>query len=397
LLLDRPGLTEKPTVYIQVDAAETRMQGEASQMRDSLLTALTQFATLTVAKAGYAHIRSGTRSGRSYEIAMKYYGDADDKSVWWQIVDSSDGDLLKSGVEKVEISGKSPAAIRDEMAGDLARLFASTRGVINNIEIHGSQEEALGNACVLRAEYALDEGGTDRIARARNCLESSLAEVPGDPDATALLSRVVLAEGGAFTDAETRRHALDLAKGAVSAAPLSDRAQLALMSAQFAAGRIQAAIQAGNRAVELNPNNGDAAAKLSVVLYSAGYREAGVAMARDTGQSPEALPRDAILVLALDAYGSGHYSEASLLAEQINCTDFMVSTIRTAALGQLSSPEAAERMADIRRKDPDFESTFRQRVASWRLQPEIASGLEAGLVKAGAQVDPASVASVSKP
>lgn len=392
-----PAMTEKPTVYISMEAAEGRLRGEASQTRDTLMTALTQFTTLTVAKAGYSSIRSSDRTGRRYEIDIKYYGDTDDRSVWWQIADSETGDLLKSGLEKVDVSGKSPASVRLEMAGLLAQRFAATRGVINNIEIHDSPEDAIGNVCVLRAEYALDEGGADRVAGSRECLERSLAATPADPDIAALLSRILLAGRGASSDTAIQQRALQLAKGAVSSAPTSDRAHLALMVAQFAAGRMEAATLAGNRAVELNPNNGDAAAKLALVLYTSGYKDAGVAMAHDASAAPETTPRDATLVLALDAYKAGRYSEASLLSEQINCTDFLVSTIRTAALGQLNSPEASERMSEIRTKDPQFEQTFHDKVVSWRLQDDVARDLEAGLVKAGASIDQSAVASVRKP
>jgi tetratricopeptide (TPR) repeat protein len=390
-------MTEKPTVYIMMEAAEGRLSGEASQTRDTLMTALTQFTTLTVAKAGYSSVRSGRRSGRRYEIDIKYYGDTDDRSVWWQIADSETGDLLKSGLEKVDASGKSPASIRLEMAGALAQRFAATRGVINNIEIHDSPEDAIGNVCVLRAEYALDEGGADRVADSRQCLEHSLEAVPADPDAAALLSRILLAGSGGNGDPAIQLRALELAKGAASSAPMSDRAQVALMVAQFAAGRMEAAVRAGNRAVELNPNNDDAAAKLALVLYTGGYKDAGVAMAHDASAAPDSTPRDATLVLALDAYKSGHYSDASLLSEQINCTDFLVTTIRMAALGQLNSPEAGERLTKIRSKDPQFEQTFRDRVVSWRLQADLAKDLANGLIKAGAQIDPNVVASVGKP
>lgn len=390
-------MTEKPTVYVMMEAAEGRLRGEASQTRDTLMTALTQFTTLTVAKAGYSSIRSGDRAGRRYEIDIKYYGDTDDRSVWWQIADSETGDLLKSGLEKVDASGKSAASVRLEMAGALAQRFAATRGVINNIEIHDSAEDAIGNVCVLRAEYALDEGGAESVANSRECLERSLEAIPADADAAALLSRILLAGKGASSDPAIQLRALELAKGAASAAPMSDRAQVALMVAQFAAGRLEAAVRAGNRAVELNPNNGDAAAKLALVLYTSGYKDAGVAMAHDASVVPDATPRDATLVLALDAYKSGHYSDASLLSEQINCTDFLVTTIRTAALGQLNSPEASERLTEIRSKDPQFEQTFRDRVVSWRLQADLAKDLEAGLIKAGAQIDPSAVASVGKP
>jgi tetratricopeptide (TPR) repeat protein len=349
-----------------------------------LLTALTQFQTLTVAKAGYAGKRNQKVSGRAYEIDMKYYGDGDIRSVWWQIVDSQSGDLLKSGLEKIAIDGRSPAATRQEIVDVLARRFAATRGAINNIETHASSAESIGNACVLRAEYQLDDGSSDNMAAVRSCLERTLAADPSNSDAKALLARVLIAPEAAAGDAAVRARALDLANRAVSLAPMSDRAYVALMMTQFADGRIDAALQAGNRAISLNPSNPDAVAKLASVLFSAGYFDAGVAMAQDAGRAVDIVPRDAMLVLALDAYRRGDWSEASLLAEQVNCTDFVVRALRVAALGQLGSDQAKERLADVRGRDPDFERTLRWKLEARRFQPLLSAEIVAGLTKAGA-------------
>ncbi|MDR6668695.1 hypothetical protein [Rhizobium sp. 1399] len=380
----KPSLTVRPSVALSMDAVDSRLQGEASQTRDMLLTALTQFQTLTVAKAGYADKRNQKVSGRAYEIDMKYYGDGDIRSVWWQIVDSQSGDLLKSGLEKIAIDGRSPAATRQEIVDVLARRFAATRGAINNIETHAGSTESIGNACVLRAEYQLDDGSSDNMAAVRSCLERTLAADPSNSDAKALLARVLIAPEAAAGDAAVRARALDLANRAVSLAPMSDRAYVALMMTQFADGRIDAALQAGNRAISLNPSNPDAVAKLASVLFSAGYFDAGVAMAQDAGRAVDIVPRDAMLVLALDAYRRGDWSEASLLAEQVNCTDFVVRALRVAALGQLGSDQAKERLADVRGRDPDFERTLRWKLEARRFQPLLSAEIVAGLTKAGA-------------
>ncbi len=379
-----PVLTVRPSVALSMDAVDARMQGEASQTRDMLLTALTQFQTLTVAKAGYDGARTQKATGRSYEIDMKYYGDGDDRSVWWQIVDSQSGDLLKSGLETIPIDGKSPAATRQEIVDVLARRFAATRGAINNIETHANNIDSIGNSCVLRAEYQLDDGGSGDMAAVRSCLERTLAVDRNNSDAAALLARVLIAPEAAVGDAVVRARALDLANRAVSIAPMSDRAYVALMMTQFADGRVDAALQAGNRAIALNPSNPDAVAKLASVLFSAGYFDAGVSMAQDAGRAVDIVPRDAMLVLALDAYRRGDWSEASLLAEQVNCTDFVVRALRAAALGQLGSDQAKQRLADVRGRDPDFERTLRQKLEARRFQPVLSAEIQDGLTKAGA-------------
>jgi len=380
----KPPLTVRPSVTLSMDAVDTRLQGEASQTRDMLLTALTQFQTLTVAKSGYADVRTQKVVGMTYEIDMKYYGDGDIRSVWWQIVDRRSGDLLKSGLETIAIDGKSPAAARQEIVDVLARRFAATRGAINNIETHASSAESIGNACVLRAEYQLDDGSSNDMAAVRSCLERTLAADPSNSDANALLARVLIAPEGAAGDAMVRARALGLANRAVSIAPMSDRAHVALMMAQFADGRIDAALQAGNRAISLNPSNPDAVAKFASVLFSVGYFDAGVSMAQDAARAVDIVPRDAMLVLALDAYRRGDWSEASLLAEQVNCTDFVVRALRAAALGQLGSDQAKERLADVRGSDPDFERTLRRKLEARRFQPLLSAEIEEGLAKAGA-------------
>ncbi|WP_349962394.1 hypothetical protein [Rhizobium sp. ZPR3] len=378
-----PTMTTKPTLTVTMSAVSPDMAGEASLARDLLLTVLTQFQTVVVAKPTFASVRASS-TNRSYDIEIKYYGDNDDRSVWWQIVDRTSGDLLKSGVERVEASGRSAGTVREEMVGILARRIAATRGIVNTIEMQRNPKDALGNACVLRAEFALDEGGSAESAAAAGCLERTLARVPDDPDANALLARILVSPRGHTINAAIRDRALELAKRAASLAPLSDRAQTALMTVHFLAGRTDVAIEAGNRAISFNPNSPEVAASMGLVLFSSGYWKAGVDLARTASDESDVPPRDAMLVLALDAYRNGNWSKASLLAEQVNCSDFMVRAVRAAALGQLGAPDANARLDDARGRDHDFERLFHQRMATVRMQPQIVADLETGLSKAGA-------------
>jgi len=385
----RPIMTAKPTVVITLAAMDEALRGEASVTRDMLLTALTQFQTLTVSQVPRRErpLASVLRPAKSntYAIDMKYYGDGHDRSIWWQIVDTETGDLLKSGLERVDATGQTAAAVRGELVAQLARRFATIRGVINNIETHNAAERSLGNACVLRAEYELDGGGASGIGQTISCLERTIAANSYDADATAALATVLAAEQAEAADDSKMARALELAGRAVSLAPLSDRAHIALMLVQFYSGRIDAALAEGNRALALNPNNPDVAAKLALVLFSSGYFDAGVSLARDAGKSVDVVPRDAVLVLALDAYRRRDWSEASLLAEQTSDSAFLIGVLRVAALGQLGSDEAAPRLAELRQLAPDFETTFRERMAQRRYQPVFSASIEEGLAKAGAR------------
>ncbi len=384
----RPVTTAKPTVIVTMTAADEALRGEASVTRDMLLTALTQFQTLTVSQGDRRErpLASVLRPAKSndYAIDMKYYGDGDDRSIWWQIVDSSTGDLLKSGLEKVDTSGRTALAVRDELVAQLARRFAATRGVINNIETHDAAEGSLGNACVLRAEYELDDGQTSGIARTISCLERTVAANRHDADATAALSTVLATGQAEVADDVKIGRALELANRAVALAPLSDRAHIALMLSQFYSGRTDAAIAAGNRALALNPGSPDVAARLGLVLFSSGYFDAGASLARDASSFADVVPRDAMLVLALDAYRRKDWSGALLLAEQASGSNFLIGVLRVAALGQLGSDEASPRLAELRLLAPALEARFRQAMAQQHYEPILSGSIEDGLTKAGA-------------
>lgn len=376
----QPVFTQKPIVVLNITAADQTLGPETGLTQDYLMTALMRFNTLSFASTS---VSSRTTNARNiYSVDIKYYSDDDDRTAWWQ-VSSPDGDILKSGIENVSLEGRSPAAARDELVSALARRLGSSRGVISGIEMHRAPAGALGNACILRVEHDLDERGVRELANEDGCLQQTIARNPADAEAIATLARAKLA-----ADPNSVSEALELANRAVSIVPTSDRANIALMSAQFIDGRSATAIEIGNKALALNPSNPEVSAKLGAIMFAAGFYESAVSLASDAAKADDGTPRDAMLVLALDAYRRGNWSDASLLSEQINCGDFVVSALRAASLGQLGSSEAGERLADLRKKTPDFEEGFRKRLAGIRYAPTLAVALQDGLKKAGAHFAP---------
>lgn len=384
-----PTITAKPTVAIAMTASDSRLDEEASKTRDMLLTALTQFQTLTISEVAPRNrlfsVVLRPAVSNVYQIDMKYDGDGDDRTVWWQIVDANSGSLLTSGLEKVDTNDRTAVEIRSEFATKLARRFAATRGAINENEVRGYQEGTLGNVCVLKAEYLLDNSATG-VAKALDCLERTIANDPHDADAAAALASLLSSGRPGSVSADSMERAINLANRSMTLAPFSDRANVALMLAQFHSGRREAAINAGNRALALNPNNPEVMAKLGMVLFSSGFFSAGASLAEEAGRSSEMTPHDAAVVIALEAYRRSDWAKASLLSEQVNDNDFVTWALRAASLGQLGSSQAAGRLADLRKVDPDFERDFYERMSSRRYQPELITSIEQGLVKAGAQV-----------
>ncbi|MDE1154716.1 MAG: hypothetical protein PW735_03180 [Acidobacteriaceae bacterium] len=382
-----PAMTVRPSVTLAISAPDDANAKEADTTEDYLVTALSRFRTLTISSLKTietgATSRSATGISNAYDIQMKYYSDGDVRSVWWRVVGSGGAGVLKSGVDSVEVGGRSDTVVRDELVSLLAKRFASTRGVINILEARdGTATDVIGNTCVLKAEYELDEGGRNGIRDALPCLEQTVALQPGNADALAVLSRIIVAAEGGDPATTPFERALTLANRAAALDPTSDRAQVAIMMAQFYAGRTDAALAAGNQALALNRDNPDVLAKLSGVLYSSGFRDAAVSLAEEAERDVDAVPRDARIVLALDAYARGDYSNASLVSEQINCGDIVVRAIRAASLGEMSSPQASAGLEYLKAALPDYRTSLRQKM-QWRRYPSgVIASLEQGLEKA---------------
>lgn len=386
----RPTMTVRPAVTLSMSSAEDDKAKEAEATGNYLVSALSRFRTLSISAersmpTGSTSLKPKAYVGSSYDIEMKYYADDDDRTVWWQIVDNHGRGILKSGIERVQADGRSDAVVRDDLVARLAKRFASTRGVINILEAQDdTATNELGNTCVLKAEYALDEGGRTGIQSAVPCLEKTVADQPGNADALAVLSRIIVAAQGGDPATTPFERALTLANRAASIDPTSDRAQVAIMMAQFYAGRTDAAIAAGNQALALNPNNPDVLSKLAGVLYSSGFEDAAVSLAEEAGKDIDAFPRDARIVLALDAYSHGDYSNASLVSEQINCGDVVVRAIRAAALGQMGSAGSKASLDYLKAAIPDYRTSLGVWMG-WRRYPaSVVASLQQGLAKAEA-------------
>ena len=374
-----PKSSERPHVFIKMSSADSEHGEDADVMKRFLIAVLSKFRTVDIVT------RPATipAAGAAYEIEIRYYGDDDGMSIWWQVVDGNDGGILRSGVDQAKKNGRSEAAIHSELVSTLARRFASSRGIIGNLQAHDAAlSRALGNACVLRGEYALDEGSKLSIAAAAPCLVKTLAHEPRNADALAVLSQVLVASTGGDPASTDFAEATALASEAASIDPSSDRAFVALMMAHFYAGRTDAAIASGKKALALNPDNPDVQAKFAQVLYSSGFTKAGVSLAEDASRNIEAVPREASVILALETYRNGDWSNASLVSEQANDSDFVVRAIRAAAAAEMGSSSASQGLVYLKSLLPDYQTSFATLMERRRYPADVIASLQVGLKKA---------------
>jgi Flp pilus assembly protein TadD len=287
-------------------------------------------------------------------------------------------------VETVKDDTGDEQSIRTKLVETLAQRLAGSRGVIAILEAQEDQgQNRLGNACVLRAEFALNAMGIDKLPAAMECLSRTLSMRPDDADALATMSRALVASQLAKPMPAVVEQAMVMANAAVAASPDSSRAYLSLMFAQYFSGRVEAALDAGRHAVSLNPLDPEISSKLGMVLFMTGAFAEAVEMAHKASTSTISVPRDARLVLALDAYRRGDYATASQRAEQMPGDDFMAVSLRAAALGQIGSPDAAKTLEALEASNPDLPAAFAVNMKARRFDATVVGSIEQGLVKAG--------------
>jgi tetratricopeptide (TPR) repeat protein len=387
--------SEKPTVTIDMRSGGDDFDGYGQKMRDTLMVALSQFQTLKVVVAPTSNDVSVDTQLRTtstaaspqghYQVVLKHRPGRPTQTVWWQIIDLHSGEAVISRSETVP-GGESPS---ETFVGSLANQIAGVEGIINRIEARrDTANPDLGNRCVLRSYHVLRSLDPAALALARTCLERTLERRPGDADANAALSSVLLAVNPGGEAAELSIRALELANRSVALAPYSASSALAQMSALYRSGRIEPAILAGRRAVSLNPNDGKALAGLGGLLVMIGRWEEGVPLVMKADQIDQTSSHDADVTLAMDAYRRGAFDEALARLWQRHdapCCD--VKVLRTATLGQLGRRQEAEAAAEtLRNSRAGFEKSFRADMAARNFEPEFIALLEDGLSKAGLHI-----------
>ncbi len=353
--------TVKPTVAIDFRAENPAFNVEAENVRDSLLIALGNFHTLALRSDDSGSIDPQTRFP-AYTVRMRYRVEDEIKSIWWQVNDEVKNVIVSSGVEEASGLGQSAEQVRASLSSSLSQKLAASNGVINNRIAGDVKVPFTGNVCVLKAEIALAKGQAqpdDGI-----CLEKTLKSDPRQSDAMAALSRVLVNANGPVISREVLDRSLELARDAVSIAPWSDRAEFALMEANFRKGRIDEALEAGKRALSLNPNNLEAKAGLAMVLFANENWEQAIALVDESNQDKRNIALKARTVLALDAARRGDWHDVLLRANQLPPQNDFATGFRLAALVQLRPTEALAELQDVKHSNPNLCKTVGEELAA---------------------------------
>ena len=311
-----------------------------------------------------------------------------------RLLDAGSGTVMWSQIYDEDLQSRDLFTIQDDVARRIATAVAQPYGIIQRAHQTRTGMRAPDDpetyTCTLRFyEYraALSE---ESHAAIRTCLERAVARHPDHATAWAMLSVLYLDEdrfgfNPRTGSAKTIERALDAARRAIRLDPENVRALQALMMALFFARQPTEALEVGERAVALNPNDTELLGEFGTRLGQAGAWQRGAmlleqALARNPGHSGYYSG-----TLAVYAYMQRDYQRAETLIRQAGLEKFplyhFVAAVIYAQLGKTS--EATEARDAFLRMRPTIFEHWDDEMAKRNYRPEDAAHFAEGARKAG--------------
>jgi TolB-like protein len=311
-----------------------------------------------------------------------------------RLLEAETGAVLWSQAYDDDLRVRGFFAIQDDVAQKVATAIGQPYGIIaRSDERHtqaGAPEDLEAYACTLRFYGYRAALGPASHAAIRTCLERAVARYPSYATAWAMLSMLYLDEDRFGFNARAGsptapQRAIEAARLANRLDPENVRGLQALMIALFFTEQAVEALQVGERAVALNPNDTELLADFGSRVGQAGDHKRGMdlmeqALVRNPGHSGYYNG-----VLALLAYLERDYQRAEVLMRQVSLEKFplyhFVSAIIYAQLGM--KPEAAGARDRFLQARPAIFEQWDREMVKRNFRPEDGALLAEGARKAG--------------
>lgn len=311
-----------------------------------------------------------------------------------RLLDAQTGAVLWSQSYSEDSQARDLFTIQDDVARKVATAVAQPYGIIQRADQTRTgaspPDDLAAYGCTLRFyDYraALTE---ESHAAIRACLERAVAAHPDYATAWAMLSVLYLDEDRFGFNARAEagapiQRSLEAARRAIRLDPENVRALQSLMMALFFARQPAEALEVGERAVVLNPNDTELLGEFGTCLGQAGAWQRGAelieqALARNPGHSGYYSG-----VLAVYAYMRHDYERAETLIRQAALEKFplyhFVAAVIYAQLGKAS--QAAEARDTFLRMRPTIFEHWDDEMAKRNYQPQDAAHFAEGARKAG--------------
>ena len=380
----------------------------AEALSDEIVTGLSRFSYLRVIARGstsrYASAAADVRTiGR--EIGARYVMEGSLRQAGAklrlaaQLVDAVSGAHLWAENYERTFSPEAAFELQDDLAARVVSTIADMHGVLprsmNEAVRSRNPGELSPYEAVLRSFGYFERITGEDLAAARSGLESAVRKAPASGDAWAMLALLCVQDyaQGFNLQADALAKGLAAARRAVEVAPSNHLSHYGLAQALFFLKEFQSFRNAAERAVALNPMDGNALAYLGELLSYSGDCERGAALAARAKQLNPNHPGFYWFADFYNAYRQQDYRSALAAALNLNLPGHMGAHMLLAATyGQLGDREAAEKaVRDLLKLRPDFASIARGLLRQW-WTPEYVEQLIDGWRKAGLEIAPASAA-----
>lgn len=243
-------------------------------------------------------------------------------------------------------------------------------------------------SCLLRGYEWFQKPGKGEIEPIRLCLEDLLKRNAGNHIAHILLGYLYVARyrNGLSRNADADlAHALTMAKRAIALRPESAGSQQVMMEVQSALGHADLALEAGKKAVALNPNDSDVLADFGCrLIYRGRYSEGSTYAERAARWNPQRPPWHEFC-LFLAANNQGHYVDAELIAQRLDGEEGPEAyvPVAIAAWRRGDHRRAARAIADLVAYDPSYAVDPQKALGLIGLFADVSKTISGELMQAG--------------
>jgi Tfp pilus assembly protein PilF len=313
-----------------------------------------------------------------------------------QLVDAVSGAHLWAENYERTFSPESAFELQDDLVPRIVSTVADMHGVLPRSMSEAvrsrAPEQLSPYEAVLRSFGYWERVTPEELAAARIGLEAAVRKAPAYADAWAMLALLCVQEyGQGFNlQPDSLASGFAAAQRAVEAAPSNHLAYCSLAQALFFQKEFQSCRNAAERAVALNPMDGNSIAFLGEMLTYAGDPDRGLTLSGRAKQLNPNHPGWYWYADFYNAYRQGDYRGALGFALKFNLPSHWGAHAHMAAVcGQLGQKDAAAKaLRELLKLRPDFAATVRKDMEKW-WEPEFAERMIEGWRKAGLEIAPA--------
>ncbi|HEY6931681.1 MAG TPA: protein kinase, partial [Thermoanaerobaculia bacterium] len=313
--------------------AEASLTALAEGLTEEVVTGLSRFSYLRVIARGSTAKDSGEASdirAIGKELGARYVMEGSVRQAGTklrlavQLADAVSGAHLWAENYERTFSPEAVFELQDELVPRIVSTVADMHGVLPRTMSEPlrsrTPEQLSPYEAVLRSFGYSWRVTPEELAAARSGLELAVRRAPGYADAWAMLAWLCIQDyAQSFNlQADSLANGLAAARRAVEAAPSNHLSHCMLAQALFFHKEFQSFRNAAERAVALNPMNGDSIAFLGELLTYAGDSKRGLELAGRAKQLNPNHPGWYWYADFYDAYGRGDYRGALDAALKVN-------------------------------------------------------------------------------